>query len=358
MKKFIILLLCFTCIPIITSISFAKEKEKPDPLYLSSPALEFNAGDLDSSEKAIDNRTLEEKIREKLHLKPTKKIYYHNIDKSNQPITLDDYYALAKDIKRSEFEIPEPVFTSSADIIMPDPHYRVIRFNTPPGQRNIDISRIVAERTASSAGILSPDNKKMVYTKCFFYPRFNQTSSSAYFIPVKETSDAYKALFMTNVMQEEIKPIVNVGMDEFIKYQFRTLFPIDWSKDSTKIAFKEKVGSNLQETWQTNVIIYDFKMKNWKRLTAVREAIIYWWRQNKQIELKDYMWDIFPVGWEKANPDRLVVYAYAFTKDKPLFLGTWSIDYNEEKSQLISIDSTVVEIDLNGFGLKEIKLEH
>ena len=53
----------------------------------------------------------------------------------------------------------------------------------------------------------------------------------------------------------------------------------------------------------------------------------------------------------------MIVYAYAFTGEKPLFLGTWSIDYNEEKSQLVSIDSTDVEIDLNGFGLKEVKLE-
>ena len=93
-------------------------------------------------------------------------------------------------------------------------------------------------------------------------------------------------------------------------------------------------------------------------MTAIREAILYWWRQNKQIELNNYMWDIYPIGWDKNNPDRLVVYAYAFTKDNPLFLGTWSIDYNEEKSKLMSIDSTNVEIDLNGFGLKEIKLEN
>ena len=93
------------------------------------------------------------------------------------------------------------------------------------------------------------------------------------------------------------------------------------------------------------------------RLTAVREAIVYYWRK-KGIDLKNYMWDIFPVGWHKQNPDRLVVYAYAFTGEKPFFLGTWSIDSNENKSELISIDSTQVEIDLNGFGLKEVKLEH
>lgn len=334
----------------------AKKEDFMDPLYLTTPVEE--AVPVVEEPKEKDPRTLEEKFRDKFHLKPTKKIYYHNIDKSNQPVTLDDYYIMAADKKRKDFVIPEPVFDAGEDVIMPDPHFRVIRYNMPPGQRNIDLSKIVSDRTASSAGILSPDKTKMVYTKAFFYPKFSQTASSAYYIPVSETSDAYKALYMTNVMQEDINPIVNVGMDEVIQYQFRTLFPIDWSKDSTKIAFKEKVGSNLSETWQTNVIIYDFRSKSWKRLTAVREAIIYWWRENKQIDLKDYMWDIYPIGWDKNEPERLIVYAYAFTKQKPLFLGTWSIDYNEEKSKLISIDSTSAEIDLNGFGLKEVKLEH
>lgn len=327
----------------------------PDPLYLSTPVLD--AEKIEEPVKESDPRTLKEKFRDKFNLPPSKKIYYHNIDKSAQPVTMEDYYKLSADKKRKDFKIPEPEFTSPADIIIPDPHFRVIRYNMPPGQRNIDLTQLVARRKATAPAILSPDKTKMVYTQCMFYPKFAQTSSAAYFISVKP-DDAYQLLTKTNVIQGEINPIVSVGMEEVQKFQFKTLFPIDWSKDSSKIAFKEKVGSNLNETWQTNVIIYDFDKKSWKRLTAVREAIIYWWRYNKKIELKDYMWDIFPVGWDKQNPDRMVVYAYAFTHEKPLFLGTWSIDYNEEKSQLISIDNTNVQIDLNGFGLKEVKLEH
>ncbi|MBQ4122563.1 hypothetical protein IJD44_02410 [bacterium] len=351
MKKFFIGLFL---ILFLQSSSFAKDEMLPDPLYLSSPVLEYE----ETEEPPKEYKTFNEKFRNFFHLPPTKKIYFHNIDKSKQPITVDDYYIAAKDVKRSEFALPEPVFTASAEYNIPDSHYRVVSYNTPPGQRNIDISSIVRDKTAVSAGILSPDKKKMVYTKASFYSKFAQTASSAYYIPVSETSNAYDALFMTNVIQQNWYPIVSVGMEEIVKYRFVTLFPIDWSKDSTKIAFKEKIGSNLAETWQTNVIVYDFKTKSWKRLTAVREAIIYWWRQNKQIELKDYMWDIFPIGWDKNNPERLIVYAYAFTSNKPKFLGTWSIDYNEEKSQLVSICSTDVQIDLNGFGLKEIKFEN
>ena len=335
-----------------------KDKNKiPDPLYLNSEVL--NPEDFEKPVKEKDPRTLEEKVRSKLHLPPTKKIYLHNIDKTDYPVTMDDYFKLSIEKKRKDFVIPEPVFSQPDDLILPDPQYRVIMYNTPPGQRNINLSQVIAQRAVSSPGILSPDKTKMVYTKAFYYPKFGQTSSAAYYVPVdSKINDAYQALYMTNVMQGDMRAIVEVGMDYLINYQFKSLYPIDWSKDSKKIAFKEKIGSNLEQTWQTNVIIYDFESQKWNRLTAVREAIIYWWRNNKNIDLKDYLWDIFPVGWDKNNPDRLVVYAYAFTETKPLFLGTWSIDFNEAKSQLVSIDSTQVEIDLNGFGLKEVKFEH
>lgn len=317
------------------------------------PVIEYNTGD-----DAKDPRTLNEKMRSKLHLPPTRKIYYHHIDKSNQPITEAQYYKLSEEKKRKDFEIPEPQFDDDSKLITPEHQFRVIRYNTPPGKRNIDVGRLVSQRSVSSPGILSPDNKKFVYTKSYFYPEFSQTASSVYFIPVSsKLSDAYEILYNTNIVQGSISPLFTVGAEELIRYRFKTLFPLDWSKDSSKIAFKEKIGSNADETWQTNIIVYNFETKSWKRLTAVREAVIYYWR-NKNIDLKDYLWDIFPVGWDKNNPDAIIVYAYAFTDEKPLFLGTWSIDAEENKTTLISPSSTNVMIDLNGFGLKEIKNEH
>ena len=337
-----------------STVAIAKDNA-PDPLYLATPPL--NPDDFKKEEKVKDPRTFSERFRAKFNLPPTKKIYLHNIDKSGQPITMDDYYKLAIDKKRKDFIVPTPVFNQEEDIILPNPQFRVIRYNTPPGQRNIDLRKIVANNKANSPGILSPDKTKMVYTQSVFLRMFSQTASHAYYIPVANPNDAYDVLFNTNVVQQQMDPILSVGFEEIQQNQFKTLFPIDWSKDSRKIAFKEKVGSNIEQTWQTNVVVYDFETKRVKRLTAVREAIVYHWR-SKDIDLKNYMWDIFPVGWDKNNPDRMIVYAYAFTTGQPMFLGTWSIDSNENKSELISIDSTQVEIDLNGYGLKEIKLEH
>lgn len=355
MKKVLCLFLLFVLI-----IPFAHAKKVIDPLYLDSDVIDMDDEKYQKKQKKPkDERSLNEKTRSILHLPPPKTTYYHNIDKSNTPVTMEDYYEISTEKLRKDIEIPEPEFNQDTDFNFPEPQFRVISYNTPPGQRNIDLTKVVSERVVSSPAILSPDKKKMVYTKSYYYPQTTQTASAAYFIPVKGTfQDAYDILCKTHVVEGSPESIFNTGMDFMEKFKFTTLFPLDFSKDSKKIAFKEKIGSNFAQTWVTNIVVYDFKTKSIKRLTAVREAIIYYWRQNKNIELKDYMWDIYPVGWDKNNPDRIIVYAYAYTKDKPLFLGTWSIDADENRSELISPNSTSANIDLNGFGLLELKMQH
>lgn len=365
MKKSIFLLVFFILFGCI-NFSFAK-KQEIDPLYLYTEPKDGIAYEEELKQKQSEKeakkaekraKKIEKKKKQKNYPWRHERIFLDEIDRSAQPVTQDDYLKMAAEKKRKDFEIPEPKFETSEDIILPNPKFRVIRYNTPPGQRNIDLTKLVGQRRVSSPAILSPDKTKIVYTQANFMPQYQQTMSSAYLIPVKNQNDAYDILYQVNAIQQEMKPFLTVGMDEVLNFQFKTLYPIDWSKDSMKIAFKEKIGSNLAETWKTNVIIYDFKTQRYKRLTAVREAIIYWWRQNKQLELNNYMWDIFPVGWDKNNPERIIVYAYAFTESKPFFLGTWSIDFEEGKSKLESLDSTNIEIDLNGYGLKQVKLEN
>ena len=365
MKKGILLLIFIIFCGCI-NFTFAK-KQEIDPLYLYTEPKDGIAYEAELKQKAEEKaakkaekraKKIEKKKKQKKRPWVHERMCLDEIDMSAQPVTSDVYLKMASDKKRKDFEIPEPIFENKDDIILPNPKFRVIRYNTPPGQRNIDLTKLVGQRRVSSPAILSPDKTKIVYTQASFMPQYKQTMSAAYLIPVKQEKDAYEILYNVNAIQQEMKPFLTVGMDEVLDFQFKTLYPIDWSKDSMKIAFKEKIGSNLAETWKTNVIIYDFKTQRFKRLTAVREAIIYWWRQNKQLELNNYMWDIFPVGWDKNNPDRIIVYAYAFTESKPFFLGTWRIDYEEGKSNLESINSTNIEIDLNGYGLKQIKLEN
>ena len=65
----------------------------------------------------------------------------------------------------------------------------------------------------------------------------------------------------------------------------------------------------------------------------------------------DKRWDIYPLGFSKGNPNRIMVTAYAYTGEKPVFLGVWSIDYQGEQSRLISLTNGSIEVASNGFKL-------
>ena len=60
-------------------------------------------------------------------------------------------------------------------------------------------------------------------------------------------------------------------------------------------------------------------------------------------------WDIYPLGFEVQNPDRIVVSAFAYTGSVPVFLGNWSIDSKGERALLLSLDpKNKVQISMNG----------
>ena len=318
---------------------------------------ELQSWEMPKKQKVKDPRTLNEKTRKLLHLPPTKKIYYHNLDLSNQPKLQSDYLAMAKDVTRENFKIPEPVYNKKPGWIVPDPHYRIIFFNTPPGARNIELHNLYNTRKADSQGILSPDKQKLVYTTVYYYPKHHQTGYDAHVMNVKMGRNIPEALKKTYITEQDMKPIVYSINDGFEEYKLSTLFPLDWSKDSKKIAFKEQIGSTVDGVWETNVIVYDFETETFTRLDTLREAVIYYWKQ-VGIDLTNYMWDLYPLGWSAEEEDRIVFYAYAFSRKKPYFLGTWSIDTQETRSKLISPDQTSVPVSTNGYGIQLIELAY
>ena len=225
MKKVFCLLFLFAL-----TMPFCYAKKVIDPLYLDSDVIDMADEKYQKKQKKPkDERSLNEKTRSFLHLPPPNTTYYHNIDKSDTPITMDDYYELSAEKLRKDIEIPEPEFNQDKDFNFPEPQFRVVSYNSPPGQRNIDLTKVVSQRVVSSPAILSPDKKKMVYTKSYYYPQTTQTASAAYFIPVKGMfSDAYDILYKTHVVEGSPESIFNVGMDFMEKFKFTTLFPLDF----------------------------------------------------------------------------------------------------------------------------------
>ena len=131
----------------------------------------------------------------------------------------------------------------------------------------------------------------------------------------------------------------------------KTLTVVDWSIDGKRIAFKEKISFTPEGLWQTNLIVYNFETGRSKVLSEVRGAIEYYWRQHN-LNLKNYRWDIYPIGWDSINPDRIIVFAYAATGSKPKYLGAWSVDYMGDRAMLMSLTSTDFIVSQNGTCLK------
>ncbi len=276
--------------------------------------------------------------------------------KNNAPITYDEYEQKAKDIKRIDIKIPEPKYEQDSKIIeLPEPNLKVIKYNIPAGTRDINLNSLKDERRVNSIGVVSPDFTKIVYSSIYYYPNHNQTSSEMYLINVNSSDSIKSKLKNAATIQKESEPIIKSGISDLYPTSFRTLVLLDWSSDSKRIAVKEKIGSYTDGIWKTNLLVYDFESNKLITLNNLRDYIINWWRDNYQIDLIDYMWDIYPVGWDANNPDRIIVYGFAYTKNsQPKFLGTWSIDYKNSSPKLLALTKTDFEISTNGLCLRLI----
>ena len=118
-----------------------------------------------------------------------------------------------------------------------------------------------------------------------------------------------------------------------------------------RLSIKEKISFTPEGLWQTNLIVYNLETGRSKVLSEVRGAIEYYWRQHN-LNLKNYRWDIYPIGWDSINPDRIIVFAYAATGAKPKYLGAWSIDYKGDRAMLLSLTSADFLVTQNGYCLK------
>lgn len=170
-----------------------------------------------------------------------------------------------------------------------------------------------------------------------------------------------KALMNVNIKDKIKTPILSTGLYETDYGVQRTLTVVDWSEDSNKILLKEKIAQEKSGLWQTNIWVYDVTTKEAIKLDAIRQAIEYYWNKDRIVDLYYYHFDIYPLGWDAQRPDKILLYAFGYSKksgNSPKFLGTWSIDSKNEKSQLISILKTGFIVQANGFCLKAKNLEY
>lgn len=266
-------------------------------------------------------------------------------------MTVEEYELLSvpKDKTVQEIEIPK-VEKGSDMKYVPQPTYKIVRYNNPPGSPEISIKqKFYKTRQQNAQGIASPDFSILVYPSVYYYPSSAAVACDLFVIPLEKNETNLNKIMKANVMHRWPDAIMSTDKSVSDSYTFRTLTPIDFSPDGTQLLVKEKVGYSKDGIWQTNAIVYDFTTKTSYDLKELRAAVVYYWKQYKDVDLDDKRWDIYPLGFDVNDPDRIIAYAYAYTGEAPVFLGSWSIDRKGEQTRLISFNNKDVQVSINGF---------
>ena len=267
-------------------------------------------------------------------------------------MTVDQYEALSEYKDKSNLQIDIPKFqTPSSFKYVPKPLYRIVRYNDPPGSPEISLGkRLYLKRQVNAQGIVSPDFSMLVYPAVYYYTNSASVACDLFVIPLEDGDTNLNKVLRANTAKKLPDPIMTTDKTIDNYAAFRTLTPVDFTPDGSKLLVKQKIGSREDGIWQTSIYVYDFKTKVDYDLFEIRDAIVYFWEEYMAMNLDEKRWDIYPIGFDKKDPNKIIVQAFAFTGEKPVFLGTWSVDWQGNQSRLISFDKNYKpEVSVNGF---------
>ncbi len=265
---------------------------------------------------------------------------------------MEEYEELSKyqDKSKKELDIRK-VQTPSDFKYVPHPTYKIVKYNSPAGSTELRLGkRLYSQRQINAQGIVAPDFSMLVYPAIYYYTDSASVAADVFVIPLYGQDQPLEKILKANIMHRIPEPILSTDKSISDYAAFRSLTPVDFSADGKKILVKEKIGSREDGIWQTSIFVYDFANKTDYKLDEVRDAIVYFWKEYMNLNLNDYRWDIFPLGFLKSQPDRVAVQAIAYTGKTPVFLGTWSIDTKGNQSRVVTFQKNVEPlISANGY---------
>ena len=239
-------------------------------------------------------------------------------------------------------------------VYVPQKTFKLVKYNDPIGSPELTLPRkLNFDRQINAQGIISGDKTMLVYPAVYYYAQTDCTSCDLFLIKLDpKLNDTDKAM-KANIVQREEKPLISTSKDIETKFIFRTLTPIDFSADNKKLVVKEKVGHRHDGIWKTDLWVYDFEKKEAKKFPQIREAIIDYWANAGGVDFEENRWDIYPMGFDANDDNRIILCAYAYTGEVPKFLGTWSIDVDGVNSKLEDLEGSSIPVSVIGFRLAE-----
>ena len=282
-------------------------------------------------------------------------------EKSRMPesgyMTKDEYEAKSRAKTKKEViaeikgaEVPK----DSNMVYVPQKTYKLVKYNEPVGSPELSLPRkLNFDRQINAQGIVSGDKSMLVYPAVYYYAQSDCTTCDLFVIKLDPSLTDTEKVMQANVVQKDEKPLISTDKDIDTKYIFRTLTPIDFSSDDKKLVVKEKVGHRHDGIWKTDLWVYDFELNKATKIPQIRDAIINYWAQTEKLDFDENRWDIYPMGFDANDDNRVIVCAYAYTGDVPKFLGTWSIDVDGNNSKLEDLDGNSVSVSVIGYRLAE-----
>ena len=282
-------------------------------------------------------------------------------EKSNMPesgyMTREEYElkSRAKSKKELQEEVKNPNMPKDSNMVyVPQKTFKLVKYNDPIGSPELTLPRkLNFDRQINAQGIISGDKTIMVYPAVYYYAQTDCTSCDLFMIKLDPSLKDTEKVMKANIVQKEEKPLLSTSKDIDEKYIFRTLTPIDFSSDNKRLVIKEKTGHRHDGIWKTELWVYDFETKESHCLPQIRDVIIEYWAQNEGIDFDEKRWDIYPMGFDANDDNRIIVCAYAYTGEVPKFLGTWSIDVNGVNSKLEALDGYSFPVSVIGYRLVE-----
>ena len=155
-------------------------------------------------------------------------------------MTVEEYELLSVPKDRMTEEIDIPKTPTPADMIyVPKPAYKIVRYNNPPGSPEITITKTFYEKRQQNAqGIVSPDFTKLAYPAVYYYPNSGSTACDLFVINLEEAKSNMDKILTANTIHKLSDPILSTDKTNDNYYTFRTLTPVDFSADCTKLLVK------------------------------------------------------------------------------------------------------------------------
>ena len=240
------------------------------------------------------------------------------------------------------------------EVLPPNAYF--VKYNFPPNTYRVDISNVKKKGTVYSEKIVSPDFEKAGIIYYYYNGSHNQISSELFIIPLDTSKNKTQRVIDAGVLDIHKGRNLTSGVYEFRDNYFTALNIIDFSRDSKSILVEERKGTVNSGIFKT-IMIAGIENENgifeYRSFPELNQIIIEFNKEQNNLFLNNYRWDIRTLGFAFEEEDLAVVQAIAWDKkNREKFLNLWGINIKTGEIKLISTKEKTIPLEQNAVVLE------